>query len=34
LPQAHADREHDGGADQDRKRGPQDLQQSHYFYSP
>jgi hypothetical protein len=34
LPQPHAQREHDGGADQDGKRGPQDLQQGHCFYSP
>jgi hypothetical protein len=34
LPQAHAQGEHQRGADQDGKRGPQDLQQDHYFYSP
>ena len=31
LPQAHAQRQHDGGADQDRKRGTQDFQQGHVF---
>ena len=34
LPQAHAQREHDGGADQDGKRGTQDLQQGHCCFSP
>ena len=33
LPQAHAQREHDGGADQDGKRGTQDLQQGHCCFS-
>jgi hypothetical protein len=32
LPQAHAQREHDGSADQDRKRGTQDLQQGHFCF--
>jgi hypothetical protein len=34
LPQAHAQREHDGGADQDGKRGTEDLQQGHCSSSP
>ena len=34
LPQAHAEGEHQRGADQDGKRRPQDLQQGHCFYSP
>jgi hypothetical protein len=34
LPQAHAERQHQGGADQDRKRGTKGFEQGHVSCSP